>query len=82
MTESHPETVCGVCGCDTWVISAATLVVALSRSWETSAWSLDSLGVLDLRLGVLGLTWGLDASGDFLESDSSSVSENWTVWLF
>ena len=43
---SPPGTVWGVCGRETWVMRAATLLVALSKSWETSAWSLDSLGVL------------------------------------
>ena len=34
---SPPGTVHGVGGQETWVISAVTVLVALSRSWETSA---------------------------------------------
>ena len=58
MTGSPPGTVCGVWGWDMWVISAVTFLVALSKSWETSAWSLDSWeGVLGL-LGFVGVLGG------------------------
>jgi hypothetical protein len=44
VTGSPPGTVCGVDSWDNWVTRASTLQVVLSRSWETSAWSLSSSG--------------------------------------
>ena len=60
---SVPGTVWGVCGWDTWARRCCTVFTALSRSWETSAWSLsDSEGSVDIPSSLLMVSPLLEAS--------------------
>ena len=60
---SAPGTVWGVCGWDTWARRCCTVFAALSRSWETSPWSLsDSEALVGVSSPLLMVSPLLEAS--------------------